>query len=99
MNGVDPYAWAKQTLERIANRWPNKDIEALMPWNFKPSRVNGAGWTLTFYLKLSITEKRQTSLEGNDGFSRRDEALEVDPEGSYSDIQFWLSRRHQGFDN
>jgi len=37
MNGVDPYAWAKQTLERIANRWPNNDIEALMPWNFKPA--------------------------------------------------------------
>ena len=32
-----PLAWAKQTLERIANRWPNKDIEALMPWNFKPA--------------------------------------------------------------
>jgi hypothetical protein len=37
MNGVDPHAWAKQTLERIANRWPNKDIDALMPWNFKPA--------------------------------------------------------------
>ena len=36
MNNVDPYAWAKLTLERIANRWPNNDIEALMPWNFKP---------------------------------------------------------------
>ena len=36
MNGVDPNAWAKQTLEQIANRWPNKEIEALMPWNFKP---------------------------------------------------------------
>jgi len=36
MNDVDPCAWAKLTLERIANRWPNKDIEALMPWNFKP---------------------------------------------------------------
>ena len=35
MNGVDPYAWATLTLERIANRWPNNDIEALMPWNFK----------------------------------------------------------------
>jgi len=35
MNGVDPYAWTKLTLERIANRWPNSDIEALMPWNFK----------------------------------------------------------------
>ena len=37
MNGVDPYAWAWLTLERIANRWPDKDIEALMPWNFKPA--------------------------------------------------------------
>ena len=37
MNGIDPYAWAKLTLERIANRWPNKDIDALMPWNFKPT--------------------------------------------------------------
>jgi transposase len=36
MNDVDPYAWATQTLERIANRWPNQKIEALMPWNFKP---------------------------------------------------------------
>ena len=36
MNGVDPYAWATLTLERIANRWPNSEIEALMPWNFKP---------------------------------------------------------------
>jgi transposase len=36
MNSVDPYAWAKLTLERIANRWPNKDIDALMPWNFRP---------------------------------------------------------------
>ena len=35
MNDVDPYAWAKLTLERIANRWPNNDVEALMPWNFK----------------------------------------------------------------
>jgi transposase len=33
----DPYACAKQTPERIANRWPNKDIDALMPWNFKPA--------------------------------------------------------------
>jgi transposase len=37
MNDVDPYAWAKQTLERVANRWPNSDIDALMPWNFKPA--------------------------------------------------------------
>lgn len=45
MNGVDPYAWAKPTLEPIANRWPNSDIESLMPWNFKP--LNGLCYALT----------------------------------------------------
>jgi transposase len=34
MNQVDPHAWLTQTLERIASRWPNRDIEALMPWRF-----------------------------------------------------------------
>ncbi|HTN63122.1 MAG TPA: IS66 family transposase [Devosia sp.] len=34
MNGVDPHAWMTQTLERIANRWPNSQIDELMPWNF-----------------------------------------------------------------
>lgn len=33
MNQVDPHAWLTQTLERIANGWPNSDIDALMPWN------------------------------------------------------------------
>lgn len=37
INGIDPYAWAQQTLARVADRWPNKDIEVLMPWNFKPT--------------------------------------------------------------
>jgi hypothetical protein len=36
MNTVDPHAWLTQTLERIANGWPNRDIEALMPWNYRP---------------------------------------------------------------
>lgn len=35
MNGVDPFAWLKLTLERLANGWPNSRIEELMPWNFK----------------------------------------------------------------
>ena len=34
MNGADPFAWLKKTLERIAKGWPNRDIEALMPWNY-----------------------------------------------------------------
>jgi transposase len=35
LNGVDPYAWLKLTLERIAAGWPNRDMDALMPWNHK----------------------------------------------------------------
>ena len=34
LNGVDPYAWLKLTLERIAAGWPNHDLNALMPWNY-----------------------------------------------------------------
>jgi hypothetical protein len=36
MNNVDPHAWLTQTLERIANGWPNRKIEALMPCNYHP---------------------------------------------------------------
>lgn len=35
MNTVDPVAWLTQILERIANRWPSAEIDALMPWNYK----------------------------------------------------------------
>lgn len=35
MNDVDPHAWLRQTLERIAQGWPIFQIEALMLWNFK----------------------------------------------------------------
>ena len=34
LNDVDPNAWLTQTLERIAAGWPNKNIDALLPWNF-----------------------------------------------------------------
>jgi len=34
LNNVDPNAWLTQTLERIAAGWPNKDLDALMPWHF-----------------------------------------------------------------
>ncbi len=34
MNSIDPHAWLTQTLERIANGWPNSEIDALMPWNY-----------------------------------------------------------------
>ncbi|EGF92390.1 transposase IS66 family protein [Asticcacaulis biprosthecium C19] len=34
MNEVDPVAWLTQTLTRIANGWPNSDVDALMPWNY-----------------------------------------------------------------
>ena len=35
INGVDPYAWLKLTLERLAAGWPNRDLDALMPWNYQ----------------------------------------------------------------
>jgi transposase len=34
MNNVDPLAWLTQTLERLANAWPNAEIDALMPWHY-----------------------------------------------------------------
>src|SRR5690606_21423564 len=33
LNGVDPDALLKITLECIADGWPNRHIDALMPWN------------------------------------------------------------------
>ena len=36
MNGVDPFAWLAQTLQRLADGWPNSQIGDLMPWNYKP---------------------------------------------------------------
>ena len=39
MNGVDPLDWLSQTLTRIAQGWPVSEIEALMPWNFKPDVI------------------------------------------------------------
>lgn len=38
INGVDPYAWLKLTLERLAAGWPNRDLDALMPWNCQAQR-------------------------------------------------------------
>ena len=35
LNGVDPYAWLKLTLERIAAGWPFRVLDALMPWNYR----------------------------------------------------------------
>ncbi len=34
MNDVDPIAWLTLTLERIANQWPNAELDALMPCNY-----------------------------------------------------------------
>ena len=35
LNDVDPHAWLKLTLERFANGWPNRKLDALMPWNYR----------------------------------------------------------------
>lgn len=34
LNNVDPHAWLKLTLERIAAGWPNRKLDALLPWNY-----------------------------------------------------------------
>jgi transposase len=34
INGVDPNAWLKLTLERIAAGWPHRQLDDLMPWNY-----------------------------------------------------------------
>ena len=36
MNGVEPYAWLKNTLEKIAAGHPLAKIHELLPWNFEP---------------------------------------------------------------
>jgi len=40
MNNVDPLAWLSQTLIRIAQGWPVSELEALMPWNFRPDAIS-----------------------------------------------------------
>ena len=34
LNGVNPHAWLKETLEAIAAGHPNSRREELLPWNF-----------------------------------------------------------------
>lgn len=37
INGVEPYAYLKATLEAIAAGYPQSRIDELLPWNFTPS--------------------------------------------------------------
>ncbi|MGC9371632.1 MAG: IS66 family transposase [Paracoccaceae bacterium] len=37
INGVEPFAYLKATLEAIANGHPHNRIDDLLPWNFQPS--------------------------------------------------------------
>ncbi len=36
MNGVEPLAWLKSTLEKIAAGHARSKIHELLPWNFDP---------------------------------------------------------------
>ena len=36
MNGIEPYAWMRSTLEKIADGHPQSKIRELLPWNFEP---------------------------------------------------------------
>jgi hypothetical protein len=41
LNGVEPFAYLKDVLERMSNGHPMRRIDELLPWNWKPSdRVN-----------------------------------------------------------
>ena len=37
MNDVEPYAWLKSTLEKIAAGHTQTQIHDLLPWNFEPA--------------------------------------------------------------
>ena len=37
MNGIEPFAYLKATLEALANGHPQSRIDDLMPWAFKPA--------------------------------------------------------------
>jgi transposase len=37
LNDVDPQAWLTLTQGPIANSWPNKDLDTLLPWNYRPN--------------------------------------------------------------
>ena len=37
INGVEPFAYLKATLEAIAAGYPKNRIDDLLPWNFMPS--------------------------------------------------------------
>ena len=37
INGVEPFAYIKATLEAIAAGHPKNQIDRLLPWNFNPS--------------------------------------------------------------
>ncbi len=43
MNGVEPYAWLKDTIEKVVAGDPNSDIDELRPWSFNPPSCPGAG--------------------------------------------------------
>ena len=37
MNGVEPCAWLKSTLEKIAAGHPQSRLHEPLPWNFDPA--------------------------------------------------------------
>jgi transposase len=39
MNAADPLDWLSLALTRIAQGWPASEINALVPWNFKPDVI------------------------------------------------------------
>lgn len=42
LNGVEPYAWMRASLEAIAAGHSKSDIDALLPWNFPETAIKAA---------------------------------------------------------
>ena len=43
LNGIEPHAWLKATLEPIAAGHSDSDIDELLLWNFRPPRTPQEG--------------------------------------------------------
>jgi transposase len=39
LNGVEPYAYLKDVLDRMINGHPMRRLDELLPWNWKPAAV------------------------------------------------------------
>jgi transposase len=39
LNGIEPFAYLNDVLERLSNGHPNRRLDELLPWNWKPTKA------------------------------------------------------------